>query len=52
MRESVMPSLIRLLVFIAVVGGLVYGSLFALAEFVEPQQREMSYKIPKEDLRP
>ena len=45
-----MPSLIRFIVFCAVVAGIVYGSLFALAEFVQPQQREMTYKIPKDDL--
>ncbi|HXK54261.1 MAG TPA: histidine kinase [Hyphomicrobiales bacterium] len=45
-----MPSLIRFVVFCAVVAGIVYGGLFALAEFVQPEQREMTYKIPKEDL--
>jgi hypothetical protein len=45
-----MPSLIRFVVFCAVLGGIVYGGLFAMAEFVEPQQREMSYKIPRDQL--
>lgn len=45
-----MPSLIRFLVFCAVLVGLAYGGMFALAEFVQPQQREMGYKIPKDKL--
>lgn len=45
-----MPSLIRFIVFCAVLAGLVYGSMFALAEFVEPQQREMGYKLRSDEL--
>jgi hypothetical protein len=46
-----MPSLIRFLIFCAVLAGLVYGSMFALATFVEPNQREMSVRIPPDKLR-
>jgi len=45
-----MPSLIRFLVFCGVVAGIVYGGMFALAEFVEPEQREMTYTIPRDQL--
>jgi len=35
-----MPSLIRLLVVLAILGGLGYGALWALANLVEPQPRD------------
>ena len=41
-----MPSLIRLLVFIGVVGGIAYGAMFALANLVEPKPREMVVTVP------
>ena len=41
-----MPSLLRLLSVIAVLCGLVYGGLYALAHFVQPHPREMSVSIP------
>jgi hypothetical protein len=40
-----MPFLIRFLTIIAVLGGAVYGGLFALATMVEPTTREMSVTI-------
>lgn len=44
--ENRVPSLIRFLVIVAVLGGLVYGGMIALVNFVEPQPREMSQSIP------
>ncbi|WP_320140934.1 histidine kinase [uncultured Cohaesibacter sp.] len=41
-----MPSLIKALVFLLVLGGLIAGGIFALANFVEPTQREMVVRIP------
>jgi hypothetical protein len=41
-----MPSLLRLLTVIAVIGVTVYGGLYALAHFVQPKPREMSVSIP------
>ena len=41
-----MPSLIKFLVFCAVLAGLVYGGMFALATMVEPEMREMRVTIP------
>ena len=41
-----MPSLFRFLTVVAVIGGLVYGAIFALANFVNPKPREMTINIP------
>jgi hypothetical protein len=41
-----MPSLFRFLMVVAVIGGMVYGVIFALANFVNPKQREMTFTIP------
>jgi hypothetical protein len=51
-REKKVPSLIRFLVTIAVLAGLVWGGLWALATFVEPNQREMTVRIPANKLAP
>jgi len=40
-----MPSLIRFLVIIGVLGGIAYGSLYALAVYFEPQQTEVSKPV-------
>lgn len=41
-----MPSLIRLLAVLAVLGGIGYGTLWAFANLVKPQMREMSVSVP------
>ncbi len=41
-----MPSLIRFLIVIGVLGGLAWLGMLALVTFVEPEQREMSAPIP------
>jgi hypothetical protein len=41
-----MPSLFRFLTVVAIIGGIVYGVIFALANFVTPKPREMSFTIP------
>lgn len=41
-----MPSLFRFLTLLAVLGGLAWGAIFALANFVDPKPREMSVSIP------
>ena len=41
-----MPSLLRLLTVLAILCGVVYGGLFALAHFVHPKPREISVSIP------
>jgi len=40
-----MPSLFRFLTAVAVIAGVVYGAIFALANFVTPKPREMSVTI-------
>ena len=41
-----MPSLFRFLTVVAVLGGLIYGRIFALANFVNPKPREMTVSVP------
>jgi hypothetical protein len=41
-----MPSLFRFLAVVAVIAGLVYGAIFALANFVNPKPREMTINVP------
>jgi hypothetical protein len=41
-----MPSLLRLLAVIAILGAAVYGGVYALAHFVQPKSREISVSIP------
>ena len=45
-----MPSLIRLLMVVGLLGGVAYGAMFALANFVQPKQREMSITVPAQRL--
>jgi hypothetical protein len=47
-----MPSLIRFLVFCAIIVALIYGGMFALATYVEPSPREMTVKIPAKKINP
>jgi hypothetical protein len=47
-----MPTLTRLIAFIAVIAALVYGAMVALATFVEPTTQEMSVEIPASRLNP
>jgi hypothetical protein len=41
-----MPSLFRFLTAVAIIFGVVYGAIFALANFVSPKSREMTVSIP------
>ncbi len=45
-----MPSLLRLLMVVGLLGGFAYGAMFALANFVQPKPREMSITIPASKL--
>jgi hypothetical protein len=47
---AAMPSLIRLLMVVGLLGGVAYGAMFALANFVQPKQREMTISIPAQRL--
>jgi len=44
-QRTTMPSLFRFLSVIAIIGGLVYGAVYSLANFVNPTPREMSVNI-------
>jgi phage shock protein PspC (stress-responsive transcriptional regulator) len=41
-----MPTLIRFLTVIAVIVGLIYAGIFALATFFDPEPREITVTIP------
>ena len=45
-----MPTLFRLLALIAIVGGIAFAAMFALATFVDPEPREMTETIPNSRL--
>jgi hypothetical protein len=47
-----MPSLIRLLVVLGLIAGVIYGGMVALVIIVQPQQREMTIRVPNERLQP
>jgi hypothetical protein len=51
-NARIMPTLFRLITFIVIIVGLVYGAMYALATFVHPTQGEMSVRIPAEKLNP
>jgi len=41
-----MPSLFRFLTVLSVLGGLIYGGMFALATWFDPKPREITVSIP------
>ncbi len=41
-----MPSLLRFLLFLGILGGLAYGAVFSLASFVQLKPREIIVTIP------
>ena len=41
-----MPSLFRFLTVVAVIAGIIYGTIFVLANFVNPKPREITVTIP------
>ncbi|HWV53445.1 histidine kinase [Pseudorhodoplanes sp.] len=43
-----MPSLFRFLAAVAIVVGLIYGGMLALAVLVKPQSREISVTVPQD----
>ena len=45
-----MPSLFRLLFILLLIGGAIYGSMWALVAYVEPEQREMTIRVPPDRL--
>jgi hypothetical protein len=47
-----MPSLIRLLVVVGLIGAVIYGGMIALVILVEPKQHEMIVRVPNDRLQP
>ncbi|WP_238193466.1 histidine kinase [Methylobacterium frigidaeris] len=47
-----MPTLFRFLAVVAILAGLAFAAMFALATFVEPTPREISVTIPNTKLQP
>jgi hypothetical protein len=45
-----MPSLLRFLFVIAILGGLGYGAMYSLATFIDPQPRQITVTIPHDKL--
>jgi hypothetical protein len=43
-----MPSLFRFLTIVAIIVAVVYGIVFALANFVNPKPREITVTIPQD----
>jgi hypothetical protein len=41
-----MPSLFRFLLVVGIIGGVVYGGIYALATFVNPKPREITVTVP------
>lgn len=41
-----MPSLIKLLAILAILVGIVYGTMFALVMLIEPRTGEMTLRVP------
>jgi hypothetical protein len=48
--RSPVPSLIRFLLLIGALAAVGWGSMLALATFVEPEQREMTQVVPAQKL--
>ncbi|MBX4938532.1 hypothetical protein [Rhizobium binae] len=47
-----MPTLFRFLFFCAILAGTVYGAMWALVTFVEPEPRDVTIRIPSERVNP
>lgn len=45
-----MPSLIRFVVFCAILAGIGFGAMYALVSYVEPKPREIQVRIPNDML--
>ncbi len=45
-KRQAVPSLFRFLVILAILGGIAYGAIYTLANWVEPKPREISVTVP------
>lgn len=46
-----MPSLFRFLIAVGILGGVVFGGLYVLAEYFEPAQKETSSPVSNVKIR-
>lgn len=46
-----MPSIVKFLIILMVLAGIGYAGLFGLANFVDPQPKETTIRIPSKNLR-
>jgi hypothetical protein len=51
-RLRIMPTLIRLFIFLLLLAGLGFGGMVALTLFVKPAEKEITIRIPARDLVP
>jgi hypothetical protein len=49
---TTVPTLFRFIVILAILAGLGYAAMWALATFVEPQPREITTTVPASRLAP
>ena len=47
-EDSPVPSLLRFLLVVAILAGLGYAGIWALATMVEPVQRETTFVVPND----
>lgn len=47
-----MPTLFRFLFVLAVIAGVIYGSMVALVFLVQPKERDVTVRIPSERMNP
>jgi hypothetical protein len=50
--RKLMPTLFRFVVTMMILAGIAYGTMVALAMFVEPKKAEITVRIPPEKLNP
>jgi hypothetical protein len=45
-----MPSLFRFIITLAILAGLAYGAMYALVLYVEPKEREVTIRVPRDKI--
>lgn len=48
---EIMPSLMRFLIVVAILGGAGFAAVYWLANYVEPKPREMTIRVPADKFR-
>ena len=51
MLRHTMPSLLKFLAAVIILAGAIFAGMYALATFVEPRPRDLSYTVPADKLR-